>query len=73
MADLVLPHATTPVLDGNHLTRAWYAFFDALTRKVNGKADFVADLAASPTVEQISTAFNALLEALQDAEMQETS
>lgn len=73
MADLVLPHASTPVLDGNRFTQPWSAFFDALTRKVNGKADFVADLAASPTVEQISTAFNGLLDALQDAEMQETS
>jgi hypothetical protein len=73
MAKLILPHNTTPVLDGKLMTRPWYAFFDEMTRRQNTLAAFVADLGASPTVEQISTAFNALLEALQDAEMQETS
>jgi hypothetical protein len=68
MADLVLPHHSTPVLDGNKMTRPWYAFFDALTKRENTKAAFVGDLAASPTVEDISTAFNAILEARQDAE-----
>ena len=57
-----IPVATAPVLDGsNHFLPPWFRFF--ALRQVA----LQADLGASPTVEQISTAFNALVLAMRDA------
>lgn len=81
-AKLSVPSASEPLLDaGGRLSRAWHTFFASLTDKLNEVdadqtdrvAAFVADLTASPTVEQIATAFNSLLEGLQDSGLQETS
>lgn len=70
MATNPIPDARTPFLTANGLVSpAWYRYLAELGKR----ADFVADLAASPTVEQISTAFNALLDGLQSSGQQETS
>ena len=57
-----IPHATSPVLDnGNHFLPPWFNFL------AGRQVALQADLGASPTVEQISTAFNALALAMRDA------
>jgi hypothetical protein len=75
MAQLAIPHSSVPVLDaGGRFTREWFNFFVDLSDAMNARvAPFVADLGASPTVEQISTAFNLLLDGLQDVGLQEES
>lgn len=52
------------------LTPQWFRFAEDLASR---RCAFVADLGASPTTAQIATAFNALLAALQAADLQETS
>ena len=54
-----IPAATAPVLDNTgRFTPPWFNFL------ASRQAALQADLGASPTVEQISTAFNALIDAL---------
>jgi len=65
-----IPSARQPFLAPDGLvTPPWYRYLAGLGER----AAFVADLGASPTVEQISTAFNALLDGLQASGQQETS
>ena len=54
-----IPVATAPVLDiMGRFTPPWFNFL------ASRQVALQADLGASPTVEQISTAFNALIDAL---------
>jgi hypothetical protein len=70
MAANTIPFAREPFLTAEGLVSpSWYRYLANLGQR----APFVADLAASPTVEQISTAFNALLDGLQTSGQQESS
>lgn len=59
----VIPTAQEPVIDKNTgtFTKAWYNFLADISSRVAANVD---DLGASPTVEQIATAFNGLKDEL---------
>lgn len=70
----IKPHDSAPIAnERGGVTQAWGAYLDGIEEVSGRVAANVAPLGASPSNAQIATAFNSLLTALQDANLQETS
>ncbi len=69
----IMPTSATPVmnLQANKLSPEYHRYLGGIEELSKRVGVNVAPLGVSPTVEQIAIAFNALLDALQDANLQE--
>jgi hypothetical protein len=70
----IMPPSATPVMDQerNRLSQPYHRYLGGLEELSKRTAANVADLAEPSTNAEIVTAFNALLAALQAADIQET-
>lgn len=71
----IMPGSLTPAMDlaNNRFSQPFHRYLAGLEEVSKRVSVNVADLGASPTNAEIATAFNALLAALQNANLQETS
>lgn len=71
----IMPTFMTPVMDrkNNRFSPDYHRYIGGIEKLAGRVAINVSPLGASPTNAEIATAFNALLTALQDAKLQETS
>ncbi len=69
----IMPSSTAPVMDvkNNRFTQPYHRYLAGLEEVSKRSSVNVAALGASPTNAEIATAFNALLTALQNANLQE--